>query len=661
MIALEEEEKAFKSKKGKVNVGMRFQKQMDRNSHYVYLKVNGVEKAIYINGDPKAADAINGTYYPKSNAVVDKIKDVNRFISSTFTNYSLSFTARNFVRDAIYSRINMSIRESDPAYRKQFRKNYWHTFGNMRSLIKAYRNGELDGRDLNPEEAAFVEFMRNGGQTGYTVINSVENHKKELERAIKRMQRGTYNGGGKSGFIAMFKWIELMNESSELLTRFVAYKTSRDMGRGVETSIGNAKEITVNFNTRGAQDGTGILGGVARYFGWSKYFFNASVQGVQNLTAMAKANKIKFCETVGGIIGFGFAMPFIHALASLWGDDDENEYWNIPEYDRQNNICIQAFGTYIKIPLPIGFREMYAIGDTMAAALCDKKFTRDLGQIGKDMANKVASIVLPINPLESAANGLDLWQTGLYAILPSGTQFAIQNATNIDWKGAPLQKEYTYNEHDPQWTKAFASNPKWMTGLSKWCNENINLDGDFDGMDWSPEKLDNTLSNVFGGMYSLVKQTGKSIYTMFSKDKDFNVMSVPLVGVVLSSGIDEDDRFITDAYYDMKEYYDENVNSIKRTAKAFGYDLKEVFSGENVGAHHPRMQRIYNNRNFDFMQEWYAGNKELESLKNKIEYREKKIAGMDEVPNELIEEIAALKNELENERREFVNDMLKLD
>ena len=661
MIALEEEEKAFKSKKGKVNVGMRFQKQMDRNSHYVYLKVNGVEKAIYINGDPKAADAINGTYYPKSNAVVDKIKDVNRFISSTFTNYSLSFTARNFVRDAIYSRINMSIRESDPAYRKQFRKNYWHAFGNMRKLIKAYRNGELDGRDLNPEEAAFVEFMRNGGQTGYTVINSVENHKKELERAIKRMQRGTYNGGGKSGFIAMFKWIELMNESSELLTRFVAYKTSRDMGRGIETSIGNAKEITVNFNTRGAQDGTGILGSVANYFGWSKYFFNASVQGVQNLTAMAKANKIKFCETVGGIIGFGFAMPFIHALASLWGDDDENEYWNIPEYDRQNNICIQAFGTYIKIPLPIGFREMYAIGDTMAAALCDKKFTRDLGQIGKDMANKVASIVLPINPLESAANGLDLWQTGAYAILPSGLQFVMQNMTNIDWKGAPLQKEYTYNEHDPQWTKAFASNPKWMTGLSKWCNENINLDGDFDGMDWSPEKLDNTLSNVFGGMYSLVKQTGKSIYTMFSKDKDFNVMSVPLVGVVLSSGIDEDDRFITDAYYDMKEYYDENVNSIKRTAKAFGYDLKEVFSGENVGAHHPRMQRIYNNRNFDFMQEWYAGNKELESLKNKIEYREKKIAGMDEVPNELMEEIAALKNELENERREFVNDMLELD
>ena len=36
------------------------------------------------------------------------------------------------------------------------------------------------------------EFMNNGGQTGYTLINSVENHKKDLERA--RMQNGIVKG-----------------------------------------------------------------------------------------------------------------------------------------------------------------------------------------------------------------------------------------------------------------------------------------------------------------------------------------------------------------------------------------------------------------------------------------------------------------------------------
>lgn len=665
MQTLAASDKAFKSKKGKMDITMRFQKQANRDAHYVYLKVNGVEKAIYINGNPKAADAVNGSYRPESKWGEDKLRTINRLISSAFTNYSLEFTARNYFRDMIYSHINIGVRESDPAYRKKFRQNWRHN--NMRSVMRmlnAYRAGEYDGAALNEDEAAFVEFMNNGGQTGYTVINSVENHKKELERAIERMQKGIVKGGIKDSTIFRYTLggIELLNEVSELVTRFAAFKTSRDMGRGVNRAINDAKEITVNFNTKGAQDGKGWMGAVSRYFGWSKFFFNASVQGVQNIKAMAQANKLKFCTTVGGIAGLGFCMPIIvGALAEIFGgdDDDENFYWNIPEYDRQNNLCIPVGSRYAKIPLPIGFREVYAIGDMVAAMAFDKKFERDVEQIGMDIANKIAAVVLPINPLESSANGLSIWHTALYTALPSSLQFPIQNATNIDWKGAPLQKEYTYNENDPQWMKAYASNPDWMTGLSKWCNEHINLDGDFDGMDWSPEKLDNTLSNMFGGVYTLIKKTGKTI-SMAWDEEERNLSNIPLAGVILGSRINDDERFLTDAYYDMKEYYDRNESRIKRTAKAFGLSLDEVFV-EQKGAHQPKMQEIYGNDNFDFMQEWYKGNKELESLKGKIDRREKKLAETDKPSQELIDEIAALSNEYDTKRREFVNDMLELD
>ena len=332
-------------------------------------------------------------------------------------------------------------------------------------------------------------------------------------------------------------------------------------------------------------------------------------------------------------------------------------------------MTVTAIGRFLKLLMDIdggvkvvsSLTDEYAVKyDTVNLAF-DKKFDRDFVQVGTDMANKIASIVLPINPLESTANGLSLWDTMLYTALPSTLQFWVQNATNTDWKGAPLQKEYTYNEDDPQWMKAFNSNPKWMRCLSKWCNENINPDGDFDGWDWSPEKLDNTLSNLFGGVYSMIKQTGRTIATAMSEDKDFRASSIPLVGTLFDTGINDDDRFVTDAYFDMKDYYDANVNSIKRTAKNFGYDLEEVFGDEPVGTHHPRMQKIYKNRNFDFMQEWYKGNKELESLSNKIKRKEKKLAGMENAPIELVEEIANLKSQYETERREFVNDMLELD
>jgi hypothetical protein len=621
MASLEAEEKAFKSKKGQVDVGKRFQKQRNQNAHYIYLKINGVDKAIYINGDPKAADAVNGTYQQKRQFGEDKFRQINRLISSTFTNYSLEFTARNFFRDMFYSHINMGVKEKDPAYRKTFRKNWRkNNMGTMLKMLKAYRAGEYDNKELNAIESAFVEFMENGGQTGYTLINSVESHKKELEKSLERMRKGSRKGGLKNSTV--FKYtlggIELLNEASELVTRFAAFKTSRDIGRSVVESINDAKEITVNFNTKGAQDGTGWMGFIARYFGWSKYFFNASVQGVQNIKAMANANKLKFCGVVGGMMGLGFLMPVItSAIESMLGGDDD-EYWNIPEYDRQNNLCICiGGGDYIKIPLPIGFREIYAMGDMTAALAFDKRFSRDIWSVGMDYANKIASIILPINPLEGRANGLSFWNTFLSTALPSSFQFAIQNATNTDWKGAPLQKEYTWNEDDPQWMKAFNNAPDWMVGLSKWCYENINLDGDFRGLDFSPEKLDNTLSNVFGGVYTLIKKTGNGISAAWNEEER-NLSNIPLAGVVFGTGIESDGRFVTDAYFDMKEYYDANVNSIKRVASNFGLSLEDIFVKQK-GAHHPKIQEIYGNKNFEWMKDWYLGHEGNRKASSKAE------------------------------------------
>lgn len=678
MKALAETGEAVKSKKGKVDVGMRFQKPTHANEHYIYLKVNGVEKAIYVNGDPKAAQAVNGTFAEPLGEGAQKVRNVQRVLSQTFTNYSIEFTARNYMRDLIYSHINIGVRESDPAYRRRFRQNWRkNNLGTMLKLIKAYRAGELEGRQLTEVEAAFVEFMSNGGQTGYTLINSIEAHKRDLERAIENMQKGVVNGGVKDSTIFKFTLgnIELLNEASELVTRFAAFKTSRDMGRSVVKSISDAKEVTVNFNTRGAQDGKGWMGVAARYLGWSKFFFNASVQGVQNITAMAKANKLKFCGVVGGVAATGFMMPVltavIHGMLNGDDDDEKNPYWNIPEYERQNNICVViGDGKYVKIPLPIGFREIYALGDMVAAMSFDKKFKRDATQIGTDMANKIASIVLPINPLESTANGLSLWHTGLYTLLPSSLQFLVQNATNIDWKGAPLQKEYTYNQHDPQWMKAFESNPDWMVGLSKWCNEHIGT-GDMKGMDWSPEKLDNTLSNLFGGIYSLVKKTGKS-FSMIWNEENRNLSNIPLAGVILGSGADNDDRYITDVYYQEKRYYDDRLSFVKTRAEKFGYDLDDVFNKEK-GKQHPKMHEIYDNKEYEFMKAWYLGHEGnprgeskqakagLNKLHNEIKKLEKKIAQKENPSPGQTEKLSRLQQEFEDYRREVVDELLKIE
>ena len=178
-------------------------------------------------------------------------------------------------------------------------------------------------------------------------------------------------------------------------------------------------------------------------------------------------------------------------------------------------------------------------------------------------------------------------------------------------------------------------------------------------MDWSPEKVDNILSNMLGGTYSLVKKTGKTL-SMIWNEENRNLSNVPLGGVVLGSGIDSDDRFVTDAYHDMKDFYDDNLNYIKRRAEKFGYDLEDVFLKEK-GKHHPKMLDIYQNKNFDFMQEWYKGNKELDELNREIKKIKKEIAEKEHPSTALLNKLAKKQDKFDAERRDFVNDMLELD
>ena len=622
MGAFAEEEKAFKSAKGKVDVGMRFQKPSHEGSHYVYLKINGVDKAIYINGNPKAAYAINGTTKKHDDSVMRK---AGRVISPLLTNYSLPFAVGNYSRDMIYSYVNVFIKEKDPTYRVKFFMNRArNNFATMMVMLHQYRSGKFDSKeDLNSHQRAFIEFMENGGQTGYVFMNSIEMKKKELERTIERAKKGLRKGGIKNtvAFKLLFSWVELINESIELVSRFAAFKAARDTGHGIVAAVSKAKEITVNFNTKGAQDGNGWIGAAAKFLGSSKFFFNASVQGTQNMKSMFDANKLKFCTIAAGFAGVGFLMPFIiSSVASLFGNDDDDEYWSIPEYERQSNICIPVGGGgYIKIPLPVGFREMWAIGDMTAAIMSDKKFARDETHIAMEYANKLAAMWIPQNPIEGSANGLGVVESAVNLITPSVIQPLTQIITNKDFKGDPLQRERDYNKYDPQWTKAFNNNPEWLKGLCKWLNENVPTDiGGYKFLDLSPENIDNVLSGYLGGTYNLIKGTAYVIEKEMNGE-DVELSRYPVIGRVWGTGADSDERIVNEEYHKMKEYYNERIGRIERVAGTFGYDLKDVFV-DHDGDYHPKMhEEIYGMGDFNWMKTWYLGHEGNRKASSKAE------------------------------------------
>ncbi|EJW89343.1 hypothetical protein EVA_22550, partial [gut metagenome] len=78
------------------------------------------------------------------------------------------------------------------------------------------------------------QFMMNGGETGYTSIKNIEQHKKDLIKEL-RMSKG------KLPLNKAWNWLserlDKYNRAVENCARFTAFVTSREMERSVERSI----------------------------------------------------------------------------------------------------------------------------------------------------------------------------------------------------------------------------------------------------------------------------------------------------------------------------------------------------------------------------------------------------------------------------------------
>ena len=177
-------------------------------------------------------------------------------------------------------------------------------------------------------------------------------------------------------FQFMAKWTEFGNRCAEDVSRFTTYMTSRQMGRSISRSISDAKEVTVNFNKKGA-------GGLGATTLKSLFlFFNAAVQSLANFTNLAKANPKRFSAVIGGYTAAGMLLPIMNNLliSMFGGDDDKDAYENLPEWVRKNNFCFWLGGDkFLTIPIPIELRAFYGAGELFRSYAEGKGDNRNIG------------------------------------------------------------------------------------------------------------------------------------------------------------------------------------------------------------------------------------------------------------------------------------------
>lgn len=549
-------------------IGYKFQRAENKSQHIVDVMIAGKKHSFVINGNPRAAQALNGMLEHKNESLVGRTTAaISRFMAQTCTSYNPEFVMRNMIRDFEFASTNLLAKEG-MAYTKTFEKYYAQVgliegirntklsdFKKMTGfgLFSKYRNGTLDTSDKI--QRYFKEFMENGGETGWVQIKSMKDLTAEYKLHVKTEKNGKARVS-KNVFDFIFKNLENANEVAENLARFATYCASRDAGRSTVRSAYDAKEVSVNFNRHGSGNAIysfkngemsnaktarkNVYGFWASWFRNSSMFFNAGVQSTNLLIKNFKNNK-------AGTIGYIMAGPMMSGMAMalinnmLIASEDEKDrkgvkdpYGELPDYIRRNNLCIYVGGgEFITIPLAIEERAFYGLGD-LAAGLTFSKNISGQKNPALDAVGCMSQLVPVADYLGNASFGKNPGEETIKAIAPSATSPIFEWFFNSDWKGAPIHRENKFDENQPSWMLAYKGTPEWLININKkanaWSNDvapgNENMKGnDFLDAATDPSLLQHLYSSYLGGAATFMERVGGLV----KKGKDTETKDIPFV------------------------------------------------------------------------------------------------------------------------------------
>ena len=614
-----------------------------QTSHVIKFKVGGREMMMYINGNPRAAQAINNELNVEMSTDYQKVfGKVLRWFSGINTSYNPEFWLSNAQRDALFALMSVDAKEN-PEYAKSFRKTFGKILKNTLtpgakngaySLKKRLESGELgDGLD-----ELYKEFVENGGVTGYTTLKN--NEEWELEIRNHTGKDRVMLGAVKS----LFEKIQGFGEAIEQMTRFAAYVTSRQSGKEIKDAVNDAKELTVNFNRKGSgkaitfkeaerlrtSDGKPLtLAQKAFVVGASWLpvygrrfiiFFNASVQGLNALYKLFKKNPSRMGTWVAGYVMLGVMNAVLHSLM-----DDDDDYLDIPDYERRNNLLVGGDGVYFKWALPQEARVFYAMGDMAVNHILGR-------EPHKGMFGEVFSAVSDIAPLNPSG--------GVSALAPSALSPVVEVVLNRDYKGSKIYNDLKYlsdeeRKRTPAYKQAYQGTGKLYTIASEGLNWLTG--GDYADAGWiniNPAVVEHLLQGATGGAGTTIgKMYRGTIGQIFGED--FAVRNTPFLSRLLTI---TDDRYRNAHTTELFDYYKAEAEHTKKLVRQYSKNGDEK-----------KLDKILNSEDYEIMliYESYRGmmnyyNEELKVTEDKKE-RKELMREQDALRKEMINEISELK------------------
>ena len=523
-------------------IGYKFQRAENKSQHIVDVKIAGRTHTFIINGNPRAAQALNGLLENSgAKGIMKPLSSISRMMAQLCTSYNPEFVMRNIMRDAEFASSNVTSKEG-ARYGALWAKYYAQlglykgasniSFKDLSGttglgLFAKYRNGTLDMSDK--VQRYFKEFMENGGETGWVQIKNMQDWTKEYKKDVKS-ERSKIDKGGAALRDFFFGNLANINEVAENIARFATYCASRDSNRSIIRSVYDAKEVSTNFNRHGSGDAiksfkngemTGgkaaarwAYGFTASYLRHCSMFFNAGIQSTNLLVKNLKNHPV---GTSINMLAIPFALGALAALGNnvLIASEDEKDrkgvkepYGELPDYVRRNNLCIyKGGGEFVTIPLAIELRAFYGLGD-LAAGLTFSPNVSGQKNPALDAVGCMSQLVPVMDYLGNSSAGKEPLNETIKAISPSALSPFVEWELNTDWKGAPIERRGDWNENSPAWQRAYKGTPDGYMAVNKWVNAQTNdvskgnedmLGNSFLDMVTNPSMLNHYIGGIGGG------------------------------------------------------------------------------------------------------------------------------------------------------------------
>ena len=481
------------------------QKQRSEHETIVYIDGSPISILFY---DARIAKAVNGTNeaYPPQ-WMPRAIIQASRTIPALLTSWHLEFVLlSNPIRDTQEAIANATI-DKGFKYTALLARN----LATVDRDLWAYTGGNLkqkkdNGQPLSQYEKYVVEFFENGGSVNVTQLSDYETTTKDLKKELKRALKG-----GKKPSKNFWK---RLTEQTELRSRIATYITSRQTGSTIQDAINDAKEITVNFDRRGAQ---------FRNFNLLQMFFNAQMQSVRRQTELMRRHPVRYATTVAilasskVLIGLGISLL-------LGGGDDDNttaediirRYFEINKQLRTRNHIFIIDGEVYRIPVAPAFIPFTTLCEE-AAQLAFDPSSRHRNTASQALLSVTSSVLEtyvptlisdPANIMININNEQEWRQSFASGIPMSGRalwQPFIEAIYNYDYTGNPIYTEPQFGaQHLPfhrdyreRTGKAYVYTSKLLSDLTGGNNiipGKINI---------HPEQIEHVVQGLAGGIGTL--------------------------------------------------------------------------------------------------------------------------------------------------------------